>query len=402
MTAIARLSFAAYGIHFADQMTLVAVPLVAAVAFMAGPDLIGVLVACQSLAHLLGSLPFGILVDRMEGRRLALVAAALTFIGLAAASIALLVADFLAFAVAVTWTGFGVVLFLLVALSILPRLAEADGLASANARIEVPRALASLLMPLSVGLLFASLSAWSLFAAAAVATLAAGVLLYGLPEFRPLPQRREAIWVSVAKGGSFVLRHALLLPILLCALFWNLAFAALLVVLVPLIVETYVADPGNFGLALAAFGLGAVIGTWMMRRLASRIPPNSVLLFGPGSSAVALLGLTLAPSGSGVVALYPAFFLLGFGPAMWMVAQNAVRQLVTPDGQLGRVNAVIQTVIYGIRPLGALAGGWMTAATSPETGLLIVAIGFLLSFAAALFSPLRSVRRYRDLRAPAL
>lgn len=57
MSTMNKLTGAAYGMHFADQVGLVAVPLVAALAFGASPEVIGILVACQSMAHLLGSIP---------------------------------------------------------------------------------------------------------------------------------------------------------------------------------------------------------------------------------------------------------------------------------------------------------------------------------------------------------
>ena len=94
----------------------------------------------------------------------------------------------------------------------------------------------------------------------------------------------------------------------------------------------------------------------------------------------------------------PAFFLLGFGPSMWLTTQNSVRQLVTPAAMLGRVNAVIQTAIYGVRPLGALLGGAVAGAGSPRTALALVTLAYGGSFAAALFSRLRTVRRYDDIR----
>ena len=56
MSVIHRLAGAAYGTHLGDQIALVSVPLVAALAFNASAELIGLLVACQSMAHLLGSM----------------------------------------------------------------------------------------------------------------------------------------------------------------------------------------------------------------------------------------------------------------------------------------------------------------------------------------------------------
>ena len=57
MSVVTRLQIAGCGMHLADQIALIGVPLAAALAFGASAEVIGVLVACQSLAHLLGSIP---------------------------------------------------------------------------------------------------------------------------------------------------------------------------------------------------------------------------------------------------------------------------------------------------------------------------------------------------------
>lgn len=86
MSTLRRLAGAAYGTHLSDQIALVSVPLVAALAFDASPQLIGVLVACQSSAHLIGSIPFGILVDQTQLRTLAILSALILFAGFAGAT----------------------------------------------------------------------------------------------------------------------------------------------------------------------------------------------------------------------------------------------------------------------------------------------------------------------------
>ena len=117
-------------------------------------------------------------------------------------------------------------------------------------------------------------------------------------------------------------------------------------------------------------------------------------------TAIAAACLTQIGPDSPDILLYACFFGLGFGPAMWLIAQNSVRQLVTPPALLGRVNAVIQTAIYGIRPLGALIGGAVAGAAGPEVGIVFVALAFAASFAVSLFSGLRSVASYESLKAP--
>lgn len=400
MSALGRLTGAAYGVHFADQIALVSVPLIAALVFQAPAEVIGLLVACQSLAHLVGSIPFGILVDNAQQRTLAIGATLISFVGFSGAASAVFLHNLFWFGVCVTFAGFGVVLFTLTTLSILPKAVASKELASANARIELPRAFNSFAVPLGVGMVISGASANLIFPVAALGGVAALVCTFGLPDFEVQREpKRKNLLFGIFEGGKFVLQHDLLRAISLCAIFWNFAFSALLVTMVPLIRDVFLADAGTFGIALAAFGMGAICGSWASRRFSGQMPPNIVLLFGPAISTLAALVLYLIPANGPVLAVYSAFLLLGFGPSMWLIAQNSVRQIVSPRNMLGRVNAVIQTTIYGIRPLGALIAGTVVGATSPEVGLSLVLGGFGLSLLAAAFSGLRQIRSYADLEA---
>ena len=59
---------------------------------------------------------------------------------------------------------------------------------------------------------------------------------------------------------------------------------------------------------------------------------------------------------------------------------------------LGRVNATVQTAIYGVRPLGALAGGVVAAHAGLQAALLLIAVSFVLSTLVILLSPLARLR----------
>lgn len=400
MSTIYRLTGAAYGMHFADQIALVSVPLVAVLAFGASPEVIGVLVACQSAAHLIGSMPFGVLIDRKQLRSLAITSALTSVAGFGGAVASIMSGTVFWFGVAITLAGFGVVLFGLTALSIVPRAVSPLHLARANASIEIPRAISSFDVPLAVGLAIDKAPASFIFAVACTASAVAVVASVSLPKFDVVQKPAKRALPQIVEGARYVVRHRLLLPISLCAVFWNLAFAALLVIMVPAIKEIYRLDPGTFGICLAAFGLAAILGSWLSGRFSNRISPSVILLFGPGSSVLAACGLLAIQPGTQKFWLYAAFFLLGFGPSMWLVVQNSVRQLVTPPAMLGRVNAVIQTAIYGIRPLGALLGGLVAGSAGPQAGLVFVAIAYLASFAVSVFSGLRSVTSFGSLGLP--
>lgn len=401
MSVMRALTGAAYGMHMADQVALVAVPLIAAVVFDAPAEVIGVLVACHSAAFLVGSIPLGLLVDTWRLDRLAIGATVAAACGLACASAAVTLKSLPAFGAAIVLSGLGVVLFTLTVLSIVSRTIAPGRLSEANAAIELPRAVMSFAAPLGIGLLAPSLAGQWLFPVATAGALLGLACALRLPPLNNPSAGPAASPVRrIAEGGRFVLRHGLLRAILLCAIFWNFAFSALLVTMIPVIQEIYRMEPSLIGAAMAAFGLGAIAGSWCSRNFAALIAPNVILLFGPGISVVAAAMLCLSPVADAVVFVYPAFFMIGFGPSMWLIAQNSVRQIVSPKHMLGRVSAVIQTAIYGVRPLAAVTAGLLVGATSPQAGLALVAGGFGFSFFVAAFSDLRRVRRYGDL-APA-
>ena len=394
MTPITRLVLSAHCINIADHIALVAVPIVAALAFDASPAVIGVLVACQSSAHLIGSLPFGLVVDQFQLRTTVILSTLIALVGFGAAAAALLSGAVALFGLAIALAGLGNVLYGLSTLSITPKIVSASELGAANARLSLPRSIASFLVPLSLGFLLAPGTGVLVFWFATTCSMVAFMCLWGIPAISRTSAAKQPILARLAGGGMFVIKHNLLLPISLCAVFWNLAFAILLVLMVPVVTQVYLADPALFARAMAAFGLAAIAGTWVIGRISSRVAPNLILLFGPGSSVLAsALLLTVSPR-SPEITVYAAFFLLGFGPSMWLVAQTTVRQLVTPEQMLGRVNSVIQTAIYGIRPLGALVGGLIATATSLETGLWLVVGLFGISFASALLSRLRTIKDY--------
>ena len=188
MNAIQRLTLSAYGMHLADQIALVAVPLVAALVFDAPAQIIGVLVACQSMAHLLGSLPFGLIIDRAQARTVAIAAALISCVGFGCAAASVFAGSLVWFGASVTAAGFGVVLFVLVSLSIVPKIIDVAHIAKANSRLDLARALCSFAVPLAAGLLVTAQTADWVFALAAAGGVFALAAVTGLPAFSVTPQ----------------------------------------------------------------------------------------------------------------------------------------------------------------------------------------------------------------------
>lgn len=388
-----RLTLAALGLHGADQLAMAALPLTAVLALGAGPGLVGALLAAQAAAWLAFSLPAGLLVDRLARAGLLRLATLIAAAGIAGAVPAALAGWTVPLGVATFIAACGTVLFVLTAGSLVPELAPRDRLAAANGRLELARATASLGAPPLAGLLAAWGAPVAAYGLAGLAALLALIAVRRLPR-RPAPiaAARPAIRAQLAEGARFVLHQPLLRGIFGCALAWNFAFFALLAAVVPFALGPLELDPARLGLAQAGYGAGMILGAALAARIQVRFGPNAVLLAGPGLSLATPALLLATPPGS-VVLPFLALFLVGFGPMMWLICQTGIRQIVTPPAMLGRVGAVLQVAIYGVRPIGALAGGTLAAAQGPAAGIWLAAAGFAASALVVLVSGLARLRR---------
>lgn len=388
-----QLPLSAFGLHTADQLAMAALPLTAVLALGAGPGLVGVLLAAQAAAWLAFSLPAGLLVDRVPRGRLLAGATLLAAAGVALALPAAAGGGAALLGLATFVASCGTVLFVLAAGSLVPELVPRDRLAAANARLELARALASLGAPPLAGALAAAGLPAAAYGIAAAAGLLAWGLARGLPRgAAPAAAERPPIRAQLAEGARFVLRHPLLRGIGGCALAWNFSFFALLAVVVPFALGPLALDPARLGLAQSGYGAGMIAGAALAAGVQRRFGPNAVLLAGPGLSVLAPALLLAAPEGS-LALPFGALFLVGFGPMMWLICQTGIRQIVTPAAMLGRVGAVLQVAIYGVRPLGALAGGALAAAQGPGAGIWLAGAGFALSFLVVAVSDLARLRR---------
>ncbi|MBN9512200.1 MAG: MFS transporter [Alphaproteobacteria bacterium] len=382
------------GTHAADQLALATLPLTATLILGAGPDVLGLLVAAQSAAWLLVSLPAGAWVDRLPRRRLLIVALGLGLLASITAVIAAATGIAALLGLAAFAGASGTVVFVLTSVSLLPSLVPTDDLPRSNARLELTRAVVSLAAPFVAGLLAQHLSPTWGYALAAFGAALALVCALALPKgVAPnTPANRPSFIQSIRTGAEFVARHELLRGISLCAICWNFAFFALLAIWAPLALGPLHLDPAHMGLAQSAYGAGMILGALVAPVSSRQLPPFATLIFGPAVSVIAALLFLVAPSGNGFLLSVAGHFLIGFGPILWLICQTTVRQLVTPTPLMGRVNATVQTAIYGVRPLGALAGGLVAAQAGLQSALVLIAVAFALSTLVIVLSPLARLR----------
>ena len=173
MTPFNRLFATAGFVQAADQIALAALPITAVLVLGAGPGLVGALMAAQTAAWLLVSLPAGVIVDRLPKRAVLVAALGLSLAAASVAAVAAYTASVALLSLAAFLTAAGTVTFVLVQIGFVPTLVAPADLPKSNARIELARALATTAAPFVVGTLATHVSPLAGYPLAAALTLGA-------------------------------------------------------------------------------------------------------------------------------------------------------------------------------------------------------------------------------------
>ena len=379
----------------AEQISLAAVPIVAVLAFGAGPGEIGLLATAQTLPFLLLSIPAGLLADRWSRRRLMVLAEVLRAASLVALLFATLFGQLsLALLALLGFVGAaGTVGFSVAAPALVPSLVPQAALGAANSRLELARSIAFAAGPALAGALVVWAGAASAFVLAAVLSAAAVALLLRLPEAPRGAPRTRHVMQELHDGARLVWRHALLRPILFTAIAWNIAWFVLQAAYVPYAMRSLGLDASGVGVTLACYGAGMVVGALLAARVLRALPFGRAILVGPFTSVAASLVMAatmLRPTG---VLAAISFFMFGAGPILWAITSTTLRQTVTPGAMLGQVSAIFLTVNTGVRPIGAALGGAIGAAYGEQACLIIAALGFVVQAGVITWSPVRTLRQ---------
>ncbi len=379
----------------AEQIALIASPLLAVHLFAAGPAETGLIQTVQTLPFLLFALPAGVMADRLSRPLLLTAGEGLRALALVAVPL-LAVFGLLSWPVLALLGGLGAmgtVVYSVAAPSYLPSLVGTDKLGYANGRLELVRSLAFAGGPALGGLLAGWTGGTGAFLLAGGLSLGAVVLLRGLRETERAALPPRSPLSDLKEGAAFVLAHPLLRAMLVTAIFFNIAFCLLQAVYVVYAVKNLLLSEAMVGLTLAAYGTGMVLGALAAPAVTRRLPFGLVILIGPcfglASSAV-MVGTLLVPQGwlAGV-----SFFLLGFGPIMWAISTMTLRQVVTPKAMLGRVSALILTATYGSRPVGAALGAFVGGHFGLAACLFVALACFFLQWLNIVLSPVPRLKR---------
>jgi MFS family permease len=380
---------------FGDQISGIAIPLVAVLVLHATAAQMGYLTALVWLPSLLFGLHAGAWVDRRGNRRLTMIAADLgRFALLASLPVSyelhlLTLAQLLAVAFG---EGVLAVLFNVSNSALFVAVVPDDQYLQGNSLIYASRALSFVGGPSLGGLLVQLLSAPVAVIADALSFLGSAFYLGRISPAEPPADKSGK--GSVTAGARFIAGSPIVRASLIAVAtinFFNLMFSALYLLYAVRLLHI---GAGQIGVVLGAAAIGSVIGAAVTKRLADRIGVGWAYAAGCALFTAPLLLVPLAggPRLLVLATLFAAEFVSGFGVMVLDISIGSIFAAVIPDELRSRVSGAFQAVNYGTRPVGALLGGLLATLIGLRPALWIAAGGGVIGFLLLLPSPLPAFR----------
>jgi MFS family permease len=382
-----------------DQISFIALPLAAVLVLDAGPGQMGLLGAAALAPHLLLSLPAGVWLDRVVSRRRVMIATDLARAVLLASIPLAYALDALSFAqlYAVAFlTGCLAVFFDLsyptLFVSVTPRERFLEG----NSLVHGSRSFSFVAGPSLGGLLVQLFSAPFALLADAVSFLGSALFLGRMRAEEPPVEQAAAASVraQAAEGLRFIGGNAIFRPTLTAVAtlnFFNYAFQALFILYAT---RTLGVSAGALGLVLGVAAMGGICGAVVAGRVGRRLGVGRAFALGCVlfTAPLILIPLAQGPEGLVLVFLFAAEFVSGLGVMILDVNAGSIMFALTPDRLRSRATGAFNFVNWGIRPLGALAGGALGAWIGVRPTLWVATVGALLGSLWLLPSPVLGLR----------
>jgi MFS family permease len=378
------------------QISLIAVPIIAAVTLDAPPLLLGILAASGQLPALLFGLFAGEWLDRRRRRPVMIVSdlarAAITLVVPLAAAFDRLSMPMLC--AVLFLLGSLTVFFDIANLSYLPSLVGKSELVAANSRLEATASGAQVIGPAIGGTLVGLLTGPGalLIDAGSFLVSAAALRRIERPEPEPVPpEAHESVRTRIAGGLHFVAGNPILRALAGCSAIVNLAGYAFLAVYIAFMVRELGLTDFEIGLVFATGGVGALVGAVAAGKCAARWGTGRSLIgaqLGFGLTGLLVPLAVLVPSVA-LPLVVAAEFLQWLTILVYAVNSISLRQRLATPAMQGRLHATFTVVTRGAQPIGSILGGVIASIIGLSLTLVVSEIGMLLAVLFLLRSPLR-------------
>jgi DHA3 family macrolide efflux protein-like MFS transporter len=235
-----------------------------------------------------------------------------------------------------------------------------EGLLAANALMSQAFYTVRLASPALAGALVAWLTEKSCFYLDSASFFFSAAMLSTLAISRPIAQKKEgtlrALAADFLAGNKFIFTHSALGFVFIAmaiAMFILSSFSPLISIYIR---DSLGAGPFLFGIISSMVGIGLILGSQVVNRLARNLPGQYVVLGGLLALGVgaALLGvfryISMAAAGT---------FMMGVSIAFIIVPAQTLSQKETPHEMMGRVSSSLMSLISLAQALGLLVSGYL-------------------------------------------
>jgi MFS family permease len=384
--------------EFGATLSGLAIPVLAITLLGATEWQVGVLNAAQQAAFLVIGLPVGAWVDRMRKRRVMIAADLVRAAALALVPVLWMLGTLQiwhVYLIAVV-VGAATVFFDVGYQSFVPVLVRSDQIGSANARLQATAQISQVAGPAAAGGLLALLTAPFVLACTAAGYLVSFFCLLFVPDREQKPERLpgRSLWREIGEGLGFIWGQRLIWRITMATAAANFTTAITTTLLSVLVLRSLGLTPAVYGVLMSCASVGGILGAlatpWLTRRIGEGtiIPVAAVL----GSVAGLFIPLAAVLPGAAIPLLVIGEFAGTFAALVYNIAQVSFRQRVCPPPLLGRMNASIRCIVWGVMPLGALLAGALGALIGIPATMWIGGVLGLAYCTIVVFSPLRGMR----------
>lgn len=394
-----RLWFSILISSFGGQVTMLALPLTAAVLLHASPSQMGLLTAMEIAPFVLFSLPSGVWLDRV--RKLPVYVIGETMMAFVVASVP--------FAWWMGWLSMGwlyIIAFVLgsiyttagsAAQIVLTQVVTRDRLVEAHAKNALATSAAEVAGPGLAGALIKMVGAPLALLVDACLLIVSAAILRGIAidEKRTLRAGGRFFFGDLKAGVRFVARQRLLVALACAVGLWQMCHHAAIVVQILFATRTLGLSEQAVGLSYMGMGAGTIVASVLGNRISARVGPGPCLVLGFAVCGAGWLLLACAPANAWGVAAFAAMLLMfSAGAVLVFINFLALRQAVTPEPLLGRMTSTMRWLILIPAGPGALIGGWLGEHVGLRSALAFAGgCALLLAAGAWRSAVIRNVRK---------
>jgi len=283
--------------------------------------------------------------------------------------------------------------------AIVPQIVPVERLPAANGLTQATGQLTTLIGPVIAGVLVALVGSGAAFAFDAVSFAIAALALLAMRGGRTLPARdpmpeaasagdpsspappKAGLLADIRAGAAYAAADPAIRTLLLLSAAFNLAINGPIAVGLPWLADQrFAADASVFGLMIAGFGLGALVGALVAGSLHQAPRQGTLLLVIAAGIGVGMALIGIAPHPLVVLAILA---VMGLGIGYINVVVMAWLQAHVEASMLGRVMGLTMLASFGLGPISLAAAGaivdWSATALFVGAGALVlvtVAFGF--------------------------